>query len=152
MSSLLYWEDLAVGQIWQLGPTSVSRDEIVAFAARYDPQRFHLDEEAALATPYGGIIASGWHTMSIVQRLVVEGLLGRAACLGAAGVEQLRWRRPVRPDDSLRLRLEIMASAPSVKRPDERGTVDVLHELFNQREELVMTMRARVLFARRPAP
>jgi acyl dehydratase len=147
---LLYWEDIAVGQVLELGARKIELEEILAFAHQYDPQLFHVDEEAARQSIYGGIIASGWQTAAIAQRMLIDGFLGRAVSLGSPGVEELRWRKPVRPGDELSLRLEVVDKQPSPKHGD-RGSIDVVHEIKNQRGELVMSYRARVMIGRRAA-
>jgi acyl dehydratase len=143
-----YFDDLQVGQVVEHGPRTVSREEIVAFAREFDPQPFHLDEEAARRTPYGGLIASGWHTAALCQRLVVDGM-ANAASLGSPGVDELRWVRPVRPGDTLRLRVECVEATPSRSKPD-RGLARFRYELRNQHGELVLTMAGMAFFARRP--
>lgn len=146
--ALLYWEDIAVGRTFDIGPYTVSREEILAFARQYDPQPFHLDDGRAEQSSYGGVIASGWHTGAIAQRLLVDGFLNGAASMGSPGVEALRWRKPVRPGDELTLRLRIVSREPSPKH-DDRGIVDAEHELTNQRGEIVMSFRIRIMIARR---
>lgn len=145
---LLYFEDFEPGMVFELGGRTLSKEEIVAFAREFDPQPFHVDEAAASESAFGGLIASGWHTASVFMRLYVDGLLHRAASLGSPGVEELRWLRPVRPGDTLRARLTIVDAAPSRSNPG-RGTLYLNMEAYNQRDETVMTMKARGLFARR---
>jgi acyl dehydratase len=144
----LYWEDFEPGQTYELGSYEVSREEILSFARHYDPQPFHIDEEAARATHYGGLIASGWHTGAISQRLYVQQLLSRSACLGSPGIEEIRFFKPVRPGDVLHCRLTVLEQHPSRSRP-ERGSVVVKTEIENQEGEVVFTMTSRVLFTRR---
>jgi len=143
-----YWEDFAVGEVTELGSVSVSADEIVEFARRYDPQPFHLDEAAALAGPFGGLAASGWHTAALFMGLFVRSILNESASLGSPGVEELRWRAPVRPGDTLTGRVTVTGMQPSTRNP-RRGTVLTTSEVFNQEGTLVMTMKARGFFARR---
>ena len=153
-----YLDDLRVGEAWDYGPRTVTREEIVAFAREFDPQPFHLDEEAGRRAHFGGLIASGWHTTALCQRMVVDGLTSGAESLGSPGVDELRWRRPVRPGDELRLRVECVEVKPSRSRPD-RGRARFHYELRNQNAEVVMTMtgmarvcpaaRGRVLVRRR---
>ncbi|CAN5911432.1 MaoC family dehydratase [soil metagenome] len=145
---LLYFEDFQPGMAFDLGERTLSKEEIVAFAREFDPQPFHVDEEAAAESPFGGLIASGWHTAAIFMRLYSDGLLYRTASLGSPGVEELCWLKPVRPGDTLRARLKIIDTAPS-SRDAGRGTVHLFSEVFNQSDEVVMTMKARGLFARR---
>ena len=143
-----YFEDFESGQTFPLGSRQVTRDEIVAFASQYDPQPFHVDEDAAATSAFGGLIASGWHTSAIMMRLYVDALLLDSASMGSPGVSELRWRRPVRPGDTLSGSVVVESTEPSQRRP-ERGTVHLRWELRNQNGEVVMTMRARSLFARR---
>ena len=145
-----YWEDFAVGETTSVGTVDVSRDEIVEFAQRYDPQTFHIDEDAAAAGPYGGLIASGWHTAALFMGLFVRSILLDAASMGSPGVEELRWTAPVRPGDRLTGRVTVTGAEPSSKRPD-RGTVFTTSEVVNQDGTVVMTMKARGFFRRRDA-
>jgi acyl dehydratase len=144
-----YFEDFRAGDVFDLGSHRVTRDEIIDFARRWDPQPFHLDELEARDTFFGALIASGWHTAAIWMRCYVDALLRDSASMGSPGVEQLRWLVPVRPDDELRARLTVEKLEPSSKRP-ERGTVHMLGELLNQRDETVLSLRARGFFGRRP--
>jgi len=145
----LYLDDLSVGPLGEYGSHTITRDEIIAFAREYDPQLFHLDDAAAKRSIYGGLIASGWQTVSLSQRLVVDGFLGRAAGLGSPGVDQLRWLRPVRPGDTLSVRVEIVEVRPSRSKPD-RGSVRLKYETLNQDREVVLELTCTVMFARRP--
>jgi acyl dehydratase len=143
-----YFEDIRPGDVTQLGSVEVTRGEIVEFASRYDPQPFHLDEEAAAHSPFGGLVASGWHTAAMFMRLFVEGILRDSASLGSPGVEQLRWLHPVRPGDVLTGRVRVVETRPSARNPT-RGTVITESEALNQDGEVVMRMRARGFFGRR---
>ncbi|NPC73766.1 MaoC family dehydratase [Corallococcus sp. AB004] len=144
-----YFEDFPVGEIMERGPYVVTREEIISFARQFDPQPFHIDEDAAGKSIYGGIIASGWHTAAICHKLMVEGLLGQAAGMGSPGLDELRWKKPVRPGDSLRIRIETLEAKPSTSKPD-RGALKLRLEVVNQNGEVVMTEVANALFARRP--
>jgi len=144
----LFFEDFAPGQVHALGSVTVVEDEIVDFARRFDPQPFHVDPAAAGATPFGGLIASGWWTAAAWMRLYVDTLLHRAASLGSPGVEELRWRRPVRPGDTLTGSLTVLATAPSERDP-RRGTVVFECAMTAADGVAVMTMRGRGLFRRR---
>jgi acyl dehydratase len=150
VDGLRYWEDFAVGDERVLGSRTVTEEEIVRFAQEFDPQPFHVDPEAAAASPYGGLIASGWHTAALYMGLFVRAELLGSASLGSPGVEELRWLVPVRPGDVLTGRSRIVEAWPSETNP-RRGTVVGEHELLNQRGEVVMRMRARGHLARRPA-
>ena len=145
----LYWEDLRPGQVHELGSRAVSEEEIVAFARQWDPQPFHVDPEAAKDSPFGGLIASGWHTGAMWMRLYVDSLLGGDAALGSPGIEELRWLAPVRPGDTLTGRLTVLEATPSERRPD-RGTVRIRGEMVNQDGVTVLSMVSRGHFRRRP--
>ena len=147
----IYLDDLVPGQIHHLGRRTLGRDEIVEFARAWDPQPFHLDADAAAASIYGGLIASGWHTACVFMRLFADGLLNRSAAMGSPGVDELRWLRPVRPGDTLQARLEVIEVRPSRSRPD-RGIVRARAVALNQNREEVLSFVANVLFQRRPAP
>jgi acyl dehydratase len=144
-----YWEDFRVGETDELGSYDVTREEILDFARRWDPQPFHLDEDAAAAGPFGGLAASGWHTAAMFMRLFVEGIMNKSASMGSPGVESMRWTAPVRPGDVLTGRVRVVQSYPSERRAD-RGTVITESEVLNQDGTVVMTMRARGHFRRRP--
>jgi acyl dehydratase len=147
-AAILYFEDFEPGMVFDLGERMLAKEDIVAFAREYDPQPFHVDEEAARESAFGGLIASGWHTGSVFMRLYVDALLSRAAAMGSPGVEELRWPKPVRPGDTLTARVTVLDTTPSTRNP-KRGTVHLFSEVENQRGETVMTMKARGLFARR---
>lgn len=144
----IYLDDLEAGQSFALGSRTVNRDEIVAFASAWDPQPFHLDEEAAKAGIYGQLIASGWHTVCIFMRLFADGLLNRSAAIGSPGIDELRWLKPVCAGDSLEARVEILDVRPFRSRPD-RGAARIRCIVANQQGE-VLTMIATVMFMRRP--
>jgi acyl dehydratase len=147
---MLYFEDFPPGDVRESPPRTLTREEIVAFARQFDPQPFHLDDEAARRSIYGGLLASGWHTAAVVMRLLWETFLRDTASLGSPGVDEVRWLKPVRPGDTLRARFTVTEARPSTRRPD-RGLVRSLSEVFNQHGELVMTMRGLGMYARRPA-
>ncbi|GAA1750071.1 MULTISPECIES: MaoC family dehydratase [Streptomonospora] len=126
-----YLEDYAVGEVVDCGRTAVAQDEVVEFASRYDPQPFHVDPAAAEDGPFGGLIASGWHTAALMMRLYVDAYLSPLASLGGPGVDELRWTAPVRPGDTLSMRAEVLESRPSSSKPD-RGLLRTRVELFNQ--------------------
>jgi acyl dehydratase len=144
----LYFEDFQPGAVFELGSVEMTRERILSFAREFDPQPFHVDEEAARNSIYGGLIASGWHTCSSYMRLFVDGVLGRAASLGSGGLEEVRWLKPVRPGDVLRGRYTVVEVSPSRRKPD-RGTVHSLAEMFNQDGTLVMSFQGTNLFTRR---
>lgn len=146
----VYLEDFTAGQIHQLGSAKVSADEIIAFGRQFDPQPFHVDAEAAKSSPFGGLVASGWHTASLAQRLLVSGIPLDAVTFGSPGVDELRFLRPVRPDDTLSLRVTVLEARPSATKPD-RGVLRVRMEMLNQRSEIVLSMTGLSIFGRRPA-
>lgn len=148
MTQELHWEDFVPGARSELGERTLTRDEIVAFAAEWDPQPFHLDEAAAAEGPFGELAASGWQTYTVWARMFVDGVLNRAAAMGGPGMEDLRLLKPVRPGDRLRGVLEILETWPSSKR-DDRGTVFFEGRLLDDADEVVMTMRGRVFIRRR---
>jgi acyl dehydratase len=143
-----YWQDFRVGEVTDLGTVDVTEEELLAFARRYDPQPFHVDPEAARDTPFGGLIASGWHTAALFMSLYARTMLADAASLGSPGVEELRWWEPVRPGDRLGGRVTVVDAWPSSTTPG-RGTVVIDGELFNQEGTRVLSLRARGFFARR---
>jgi acyl dehydratase len=146
----LYLEDLAVGQTFGSGTVTVDRDRVKTFAAEFDPQPFHLDERAADASVFGGLVASGWHTAAMSMRLLVEGELQIAGGLVGAGIEELRWPRPVRPGDTLRVESEVLEVRPSNSRPD-RGIVRIRSTTLNQHGQPVMVHVGNLIVPRRPA-
>jgi acyl dehydratase len=144
-----YFEDFIVGHTIELGSRTITKEAIIAFAREFDPQPFHIDEEAARQTVFGGLIASGWHTGSLTMRLFCDGVIGRTASLGSPGIDELRWVRPVRPGDTLSGRVKVIESVPSRSKPD-RGIVRSLLELRNQHGEVVLTLKGINLILRRP--
>jgi acyl dehydratase len=144
-----YFEDFVVGHSFVLGTVEVSEDEIIEFAERYDPQPFHVDPEAARSSPYGGLIASGWHTCALYMRQLYDGLIHDSSSQGSTGMEELRWLAPVRPGDRLTASYTVEDAAPSSTRPD-RGTVLFRSEMTNQDGVVVLRMRGRGLYGRRP--
>jgi len=145
-----WFEDFEVGSSTDVGPVTVTEAEIIAFAQQFDPQPFHVDPEAAKDGPFGGVIASGWHTASLFMGMFVRAILLDSASLGSPGIEELRWTAPVRPGDTLTGRTTITDAQPSQTNP-RRGTVFTTNEVLNQNGEVVMRFRARGFFARRPA-
>jgi len=143
-----YFEDYVEGDVHSFGSVAVEADEIMEFAKRYDPQAFHTDPEAAKQTPFRGLIASGWHTVGLMMRLYVEHYLTHVASLASPGIDELRWLKPVRPGDTLSVRVTVLKATPSRSKPD-RGAVTSFIEVFNQAGEAVMTLRAVNMIARR---
>jgi acyl dehydratase len=143
-----HWEDFHAGEVTEIGPVTVSEQEIVEFATRFDPQYFHIDPAAAVDSPFGGLIASGWHTAALFMGMFVRAMLLDTASLGSPGIDELRWTAPVRPGDTLHGRVTVDEVRESSKDP-KRGTVFTTSEVFNQDDVLVMRIRARGFFARR---
>jgi acyl dehydratase len=145
-----YWEDFVVGEALALGATPpVTAEAIVAFARQYDPQYFHVDPARAKESIFGGLVASGWHTASMVMRLWVDAIVSKTVSMGSPGVEDLRWPAPVRPGDTLTSRAVVLETRPSKSRP-EMGLVRWRAETSNQRDELVFTMTGTSFIGRRP--
>ncbi len=141
-----YFDDWAVGEIFETDPHEMTAERMLSFAQEFDPQPFHVDQEAAEASIYGGLIASGWHTGSVLMRLATT-LLGPSS-MGSPGVDKLRWHAPVRAGDQLRLRLTVLETRASESKPD-RGIVRLKQELLNQHHEVVMALEAALFMKRR---
>jgi len=147
-----HFEDYTSGLVVDCGPIAVDEDQIIAFGRRFDPQPFHVDPAQAATGPFGGVVASGWHTASLMMRLLVDHFLPRTAGLGSPGVDELRWLAPVRPGDSLSLRVTVTEARRSRTKPD-RGLVRTSNEVLNQHGEAVMTVKTMVLMrCRNSAP
>jgi acyl dehydratase len=144
-----YFEDLVVGQEYSCGTTSVDLAAIKAFAAAFDPQPFHLDEAAARASIFGRLVASGWHTVALTMRMLVDGELRSLWGLVGLGADELRWPRPVVPGDVLSVKWEVLELRPSSSKPD-RGTARLRVTTRNQRDEVVLTFITTILLPRRP--
>ena len=145
-----HFEDYPPGAVVECGPITVDEAAIVAFGRQFDPQPFHVDVQRAADGPFGGVIASGWHTGSLMMRLLVDHFLPRAAGLGSPGIDELRWLAPVRPGDALSLRIAITEARRSRSKPD-RGLVHTANEMINQRGEVVMSLKAMTLIRCRTA-
>lgn len=144
----LHFEDFLVGAVAIFGPRRITREEIIAFAKEFDPQPFHLDDEAARNTMLGGLCASGWHTCGIMMRIIADGYIVNSSSMGAPGIDELRWKKPVRPGDDLRVRRTILDKRVSNSRP-EMGLIRVRFEVLNQADECVLLAHATNLFALR---
>ncbi len=142
------FEDFATGDVIACGPRLVTADEIVAFARQFDPQPFHVDAAAGERSIYGSLIASGWHTVAMVMRMGCDAYLLDSTSAGSPGIDRLRWIKPVRAGDTIRADLVIGDVRPSKSKPD-RGIVVSEWRVYNQHEELVMTMQGMGLFLRR---
>lgn len=146
-----YLEDMTVGDRRSFGSYEVTREEVIEFAQKYDPQPFHLSDEAAAKTHFGRIAASGWHTCAMTMRMLVDNIAtGDDAGLGSPGWDELRWLKPVYPGDTLRVETEIIDVRPSRSKPDI-GSFKSLITVFNQKDEPVMTVHSIALVKRRPA-
>jgi acyl dehydratase len=150
MTTQLHLEDFAVGQIYGSGRLKVDAEQIKAFAAAFDPQPFHLDEESARDTLFKGLAASGWHTAALTMRLLVDSPVRPAAGIIGAGGE-ISWPRPVRPGDELRVEVEILDVRPSQSRPD-RGTVKMRTTTLNQDGDAVQVLIGNLIVTRRSPP
>lgn len=146
----LYFEDYVPGSVRELGPAVVDGAEIVEFARRYDPQPIHTDPQWARSGPFGGLIASGWHTAAIMMRLLVDQYLPAAASLASPGIDELRWLRPVRPGDELTVRVTVIETRPSRSKPD-RGLLRSRIEVLEADGSAVMTMIGMNIVRRRAA-
>jgi acyl dehydratase len=143
-----YFEDYLPGAVYEYGYLTVSEAEILEFARQFDPQPIHIDHGFAATGPFGGVIASGWHTASLMMRLFVDHYLSRVASLASPGIDELRWPAPVRPGDQLRLRTTIVEARPSRSKPD-RGLVRTRAELVNSGDRIVLDLVAMNLLGRR---
>jgi acyl dehydratase len=144
-----YLEDYAVGQVFKSGRLRVDKEQIFAFARQFDPQPYHLDEAAALHSPFKGLAASGWHTAALTMRLLVDSEFHPAGGILGVGFEELSWPQAVRPGDELHTRSEVLDVRPSKSRPD-RGLIKIRTTTFNQNDEVVMVYTGNLLVPRRP--
>jgi acyl dehydratase len=142
-----YWEDFSLGQVIDCGPRLVTAEEIKAFAAEFDPQPMHLDEQAARASMIGELCASGWHTCSIMMRMIVDGFLFDSASMGGLGVDEVKWLVPVRPGDILSVRANVQETRASKSRTD-RGYIKFSFDVFAGPTR-VMTLTTQMMFVRR---
>jgi acyl dehydratase len=148
MPVTIWWEDLQAGTVRELGTVTPSAEEIKRFAQQFDPQPFHLDEEAGRESIFGGLCASGWHTCAMAMRLTVDHMLRESSSMGSPGLENLRWLKPVYPADTLSLRHTILESRPMRRRRDV-GLVRSRWEMFNQNGDKVLEMEGYGMFGRR---
>ena len=144
-----YFEDFFEGQDLDLGSRTLSEEEIIVFATQFDPQPFHVDREAAAASIYGGVIASGWHTCSIMMRMVVDKLMSKSASMGSPGLDGVRWLAPVRAGDTLNVRYQTVKVKASSSKPD-RGVVWSKWVAINQHGETVCTVEGMGMFGKNP--
>jgi acyl dehydratase len=151
MSKVYYLDDFAVGQVFATGRLKIDADQIKAFAKQFDPQPFHLDEEAAKNSVFRGLAASGWHTAALTMRLMAEGGFKPAGGIIGVGFDELSWSRPVRPGDELHAKSEILDVRPSKSRPD-RGLIRVRTTTYNQNDEAVQSFVGNLIVPRHPSP
>ncbi|ELZ09830.1 MaoC domain-containing protein dehydratase [Natrinema thermotolerans DSM 11552] len=144
-----YYEDIEVGETREFGEYHVTKEEVLEFAEQYDPQPFHTDEEAAEESAFGELVASGWHTAAMCMRMLVDGPIQDRASMGARGVDELRWKQPVKPGDTLSVRTEIVDKRVSESDPT-RGYVDSKLEGINQDDDVVISWIGLGMIARRP--
>ena len=143
-----HWEDFTPGAVAVYGPRLVTREEIVAFAAEFDPQPMHLDEAAAANTLLGGLGASGWHTCCLLMRMITEGFLLDSASMGAPGVDEVRWLKPLRPGAQIRVRATVVDKRASNSRP-EMGFVKFLCEVLDEKDTVLTTLVSSMMMVRR---
>ena len=145
-----YWEDFQAGKVIDYERRVRLTDrEIIEFARQWDPQRFHTDPQAARETPFGGLVASGWHSGCVMMRMMCDAYLNESSCIGSPGIDEWRFALPVRPGDELRYRATVLESRLSASKPD-RGIVKWRWELLNQRGEVAVSMVGTQFFLRRP--
>ncbi len=146
-----YFEDYCVGEQVEFGAYEMSEEQIVAFARAFDPQPFHVDAEAARQSVYGGLVASGWHTASAMMRMMVDHFISPKASMGSPGLDEIRWLKPVRPGDTISVRVTVLSAKRSVSKPD-RGVIEQLTEVINQEGDVVMRSKGMGMYrCRTPA-
>lgn len=145
-----YFEAFIPGAVFDAGSFTVTEAEIIEFARRYDPQLFHTDPVAAKSSAFGGLIASGWQTVALTMRQLIDHVFGETTGLGSPGVDELRWLRPVRPGDTLAVRVSVLEAQPSRSKPD-RGLIRFKIEAENQNGELAMTLVGLAFIRREPS-
>ena len=144
----LFWEDFHPGRVFEHGPRRLPRDEMVAYAAEFDPQPMHLDEAAARQTMLGGLAASGWYLCCVLMRMCADAFVLDSSSMGAPGVDEVKWLKPVRPEEELRLRATVLDARASKSRPD-MGFVRFEFDLFNAAGEKVMALTTSLMLGRR---
>jgi acyl dehydratase len=145
-----HWEDFTPGSVESYGPRLVTREEIIAFAAEFDPQPMHLDEEAARGTLLGGLAASGWHSCAILMRMSCDWFMLDSSSMGSPGIEEVRWLRPLRPGDHVRLQRTVLEARASRSKP-HMGTAKFRYDLLNRSGEIVTSLTCTIMFGRREA-
>jgi acyl dehydratase len=146
----LHWEDFTPGTVTVYGPRLVTREEIVAFAAEFDPQPMHLDEAAAASTLLGGLAASGWHSCCILMRIIADGFVNKTSSMGAPGVDEVRWLKPLRPGTQVRVRTTVLETRASNSRTDI-GFVKCLFEMLDEHDDVLTTLVSPLMMRRRGA-
>lgn len=147
----IFYEDVAVGDIHKFGAITISREEIIEFASKYDPQPFHLDDEAAEHSVFGKLCASGWHTGAIMMRMLVDQSIATGvASMGSPGLDEIRWLAPVFPGETLSVETEVLSKRESKSRPSI-GFLKMSYKTFNQDNTLKMTATANYMILKRPA-
>jgi acyl dehydratase len=144
----LHWEDFRPGAIAVYGPRLVTREEIVAFAAEFDPQPMHLDEAAAGDTMLGGLGASGWHSCCLLMRMIADGFILDSSSMGGPGIDEVRWLKPLRPGTHIRIRATVLDTRASNSRP-EMGLVKFLFEILDDADAVLTTLATTLMFGRR---
>jgi acyl dehydratase len=144
----LHFEDFQPGAVAVYGPRLVTREEIVAFAAEFDPQPMHLDEAAASATMLGGLAASGWHICCLLMRVIADGFILDSSSMGGPGVDEVRWLAPLRPGTRIRVRSSVLDTRTSASRP-EMGLVKFLFEVIDEADATLTTLTTTLMFGRR---
>ena len=140
-----FFEDYTIGEVAEFGDYLITQEEIVSFAKAYDPQNFHTDPEAAKASSFGGLAASGWMTGAVVMRMMCDHFIPAVSAMGSPGLDQIRWPRPVRPGDRLRVRVTVLEARRSQSKPD-RGVLLLRQEAINQDDKIVMLIEARAIY------
>ena len=146
----LHWEDFSPGQVTECGSRLITRAEIIAFAAEYDPQPMHLDEAAARASLFGGLVASGWHSCCVLMRMLTDGMLAETSFMGAPGVEEVQWLAPIRPGARVKARATVLETRASRSRPGV-GFVKFRLELVDASDQPIMSLMVSPMFGRRDA-
>ncbi|HET7803857.1 MAG TPA: MaoC family dehydratase [Pseudolabrys sp.] len=145
-----HWEDFRPGSVAIYGPRRVTREEIVAFAAEFDPQPMHLDETAAAATLLGGLAASGWHSCCLLMRIIADGFINDSNSMGAPGVDEVRWLKPLRPGSQVRVRMTVLETRASNSRPGI-GFVKCLFEMLDEQDTVLTMLTSSLMIRRREA-
>lgn len=148
MSIKYYFEDLYVGRVFESGKCQVTRDEIISFARKYDPQAYHVGEKRSISSLYEDVIASGWHVGVVCMRLLVDTILNESSCLLCPELDYLHWPKPLKPRDEVMMRAKVIEARPSQSKP-EIGVTKWVIELENQDQEVVLAMAPTILFARK---